>query len=312
MLHANPSLKMPVITRNQRNNVSVVKPTVATVTQPSMLQLANNDRTISTLFIDKIKTLLANCEREVFKENRMIVALEIYKSINKDLDKIILAEGVKKWIKFVCIIADKIDEFDSDYRIGEWDNIDKKLVETFIDEINRAKIYTLNIIKNYSEDALSDIVLKTKERFAAFESQRPRRNIKRVDYTGMDSIEPECEFTDIWFDTTIKEDPDYEFDEDDEDDEDEDQIRFARVHPELSTEEKNELKEHLSQIVDNHRVRRNVAHVNYTGMDMNEEDVGQIHINKRWFEDGKVKYIWKSYSLSQANEIGDEDYVDDA
>ena len=309
MLHANPSLKMPVITRNQRNNVSVVKPTVATVTQPSMLQLANNDRTISTLFIDKIKTLLANCEREVFKENRMIVALEIYKSINKDLDKIILAEGVKKWIKFVCIIADKIDEFDSDYRIGEWDNIDKKLVETFIDEINRAKIYTLNIIKNYSEDALSDIVLKTKERFAAFESQRPRRNIKRVDYTGMDSIEPECEFTDIWFDTTIKEDPDYEFDEDDED---EDQIRFARVHPELSTEEKNELKEHLSQIVDNHRVRRNVAHVNYTGMDMNEEDVGQIHINKRWFEDGKVKYIWKSYSLSQANEIGDEDYVDDA
>ena len=105
MLHTNPSLKMPIITRNQRNNL-------ANVTQPSMLQLANNDRTIRTLFIDKIKTLLANCEREVFKENRMIVALEIYKSINKDLDKIILAEGIKKWIKFVCIIADKIDEFD--------------------------------------------------------------------------------------------------------------------------------------------------------------------------------------------------------
>ena len=309
MLHTNPSLKMPIITRNQRNNL-------ANVTQPSMLQLANNDRTIMTLFIDKIKTLLANCEREVFKENRMIVALEIYKSINKDLDKIILAEGIKKWIKFVCIIADKIDEFDSDYRIGKWDDIDKKLVETFMDEINRAKIYTLNIIKNYTEDEWSNIVLKTKEKFAAFESQRPRRNIKRVDYTGMDSIEPECEFTDIWFDTTIEEDPDYEFeededDEDDEDDEVEHQIRFARVHPELSTEEKNELKEHLSQLVDNHRVRRNVAHVNYAGMDMNEEDVGQIHVNKRWFEDGKVKYIWKSYSLSQANEIEDEDYVDD-
>jgi hypothetical protein len=72
------------------------------------------------------------------------------------------------------------------------------------------------------------------------------------------------------------------------------------------------LKEHLSQLVDNHRVRRNVAHVNYAGMDMNEEDVGQIHVNKRCFDDGKVKYIWKSYSLSQANEIEDEDYVDDA
>lgn len=145
------------------------------------------------------------------------------------------------------------------------------------------------------------------------ESQRPRRNIPRVDYTGMDSIEPENEFdgiTNIWADETIEEDPDYVFEEDQDDEEDDDEC-LQKVKPELSTEEKSELKQHLSQLVDSHRVRRNVARVNYAGMDMNEEDEGQLHIAKRWFEDGKVKYIWKRYSLSQVNEIDDEDYVDE-
>ena len=51
------------------------------------------------------------------------------------------------------------------------------------------------------------------------ESERPRRNIPIVDYTGMDSVEPEDEFdgiTDIWFDHSIDYDPDYVPEEDDE------------------------------------------------------------------------------------------------
>lgn len=69
-------------------------------------------------------------------------------------------------------------------------------------------------------------------------------------------------------------------------------------------------KEYISRS-ENVRPRRSVARVSYVGMDMNDEDDGKIHINKRRFEDGKVKYIWKSYPLSQANEIEDEDYVDE-
>lgn len=144
--------------------------------------------------------------------------------------------------------------------------------------------------------------------------QRPQRNIKRVNYTGMDSIEPESEFdgiTDIWADITIEEDPDYEFEEEYDHDEDEEQTTWPKIHPELSTEEKTELKQHLNEIVEHHRVKRNIARVNYAGMDMNEDDEGEILISKRRFEDGKVKYIWKSYPLSQANEIEDEDYVDE-
>jgi hypothetical protein len=47
---------------------------------------------------------------------------------------------------------------------------------------------------------------------------RSRRNVPRVDYTGMDTIEPESEYdgiTDIWYDLTLQEDPDYVPEEDD-------------------------------------------------------------------------------------------------
>jgi len=48
--------------------------------------------------------------------------------------------------------------------------------------------------------------------------KRSLRNIPRVNYAGMDTIEPESEFdgiTNIWADLTIYEDPDYVIEEDD-------------------------------------------------------------------------------------------------
>jgi len=106
------------------------------------------------------------------------------------------------------------------------------------------------------------------------------------------------------------EDPDD--DEDDDDDEDEEEKpKWAKIHPELSTNEKTEMKQYITKLADNQRARRNVPRVNYAGMDMNEDDDGKLHMPKRRFEDGRVKYIWQSYSLSEANEIGDENYVDE-
>ena len=52
-------------------------------------------------------------------------------------------------------------------------------------------------------------------------SSRPKRNIPVVDYTGMDTIEPESEddgITNIWYDNSIHYDSDYEFEEDDDED----------------------------------------------------------------------------------------------
>jgi hypothetical protein len=58
---------------------------------------------------------------------------------------------------------------------------------------------------------------------------RPKRNIPRVDYTGMDTIEPESEndgITNIWYDNSIHYDDDYVNDNVEDDDED-DELDFC-------------------------------------------------------------------------------------
>lgn len=294
---------MPAVTRNQRNNVVATKPVVA---------IAPVVPTHSS-FCAETKVLLARCDSTIGKENKMRIALEIFEKVNKELPQLIAVEDQKmSWRNFAACVFNKINDFNDEYSSGNWNDIDNKLVDKFVDELCKAKDFTSEIIRNYSGPCNTDLMIKAKNELERLATMRPRRNIKRVDYTGMDTIEPESEYdgiTDIWADLTLSEDPDYEFEEDEYDEED--KIKWAKIHPELSAEEKTELKQHLTKLVDHHRVRRNVARVNYTGMDMSKEDEGQIHIAKRRFEDGKVKYIWKSYLLSEANEIGDEDYVDE-
>jgi hypothetical protein len=139
------------------------------------------------------------------------------------------------------------------------------------------------------------------------------RNIPRVNYTGMDTIEPVDEFdgiTDIWFDTTIEEDSDYEYEEEEDDEEEvEDRRKWAKIHPELITEEKDDLKQNLSQTVEHHRVRRNIKRVNYAGMDMTEEDEGSVYVCETKWKDRIPTYSWIKYPASQANELGDEEWT---
>lgn len=295
---------MPAVTRNQRKNVVATKP--ATISVPTF-----TTSTGKTLFVTEMKELLFQCQSSVGKENKMNVALKIYEKINKNLSNRIAEDGLDSWIRFIANVYEKTSQFIFEMDRGDYFVIDKNIVENFFSYVFQVRNFTSNIIKNYCGNVSDHSITRAKEEITRLESGRPRRNIPRVNYTGMDTIEPESEFdgiTDIWFDLTESEDPDYEFEEDEDDKE---EPKWAKIHPELSAEEKTELKQHLVKLVDHHRVRRNVARVNYTGMDMSEEDEGQIHIAKRRFEDGKVKYIWKSYSLSEANEIGDEEYVDE-
>jgi len=300
---------MPVITRSQRKNITNAKPLA-----PVVLYRTN--------FINEMKYLLILCGSEMNRENKMRIALKIYRKINQEVLKFIAVEGLDRWIKFVATIFNKSTEFIQDRNLGKYVDIDKNLVENFFEEINQARNFTIDIIRNYNGLVSDQFISEAKAEILRLDNSRPRRNIKRVNYTGMDTIEPESEYdgitniwTDlyIWTDLSIYKDPDYVFEEDEDDSEDEEDQKDeynSEIHPELSTEEKTEIKQHMNKIAHN-RVRRNLPPVNYAGMDMNEEDEGQIYTNKRWFEDGKVKYIWKRYSLSQANEIGDEDYVDE-
>jgi hypothetical protein len=267
-------------------------------------------------FVYKMQNLLDTYEQTIGRENKMKVVLEIYQTFNRVINKFIKNDNVSRWVKYLYAMFNKSIEFEKNYQDDGWHEINEQLVENVIQELNLAKNFIVKIITNYNDDKWSDLALQIKNKFA---EQRPRRNIKRVNYTGMDIIQPKYDdeiIANIWSDLTITSDPDYEFEEDKDDeeyeDDEDDEVNEENDEEELNNEVKTELKQYLTQLVDNYRVRRNVARVNYAGMDMSEEDEGQIHIAKRRFEDGKVKYIWKSYSLSQANEIEDEDYVDEA
>lgn len=295
----NLSLKMTVITRNQAKNIN------------------NKTMTEGEKFTKTIQTLLSQCELAVSVQNKTKVVLKIYQTINNDLYKILQKEGVNKWIKFVCTCFYKILEFEDYFATNDCSKINRKLLEAFKGELCKAKEFIVPIISNYQGFEFADFVNKTKKTIADMGTRRSSRNILRVNYTGMDTIEPESEsdkITDIWADKTFEKDPDYEFDEDedeDEEDDEEEKPKWAKIHPELSTNEKTEMKQYITKLADNQRARRNVPRVNYAGMDMNEDDDGKLHVPKRRFEDGRVKYIWQSYSLSEANEIGDENYVDE-
>ena len=295
----NLSLKMTVITRNQAKNKTMTE---------------------GEKFTKTIQSLLSQCELAVGVQNKSKIVLKIYQTINNDLYQILQKEGVSKWIKFICTCFYKILEFENYFATDDCSKINIKLLEALKGELCKTKEWIVPIITNYCGFEYADFVSKTKKTIADMGTRRSSRNILRVNYTGMDTIEPESESTDIWADKTFEKDPDYEFEEDEDEDDDEyeeddeeeeEKPKWAKIHPELSANEKTEMKQYITKLADNQRARRNVPRVNYAGMDMNEDDQGKLHVPKRRFEDGRVKYIWQSYSLSEANEIGDEDYVDE-
>lgn len=308
---------MPAVTRSQRKNSVTNVPIVnrasdvvpirncvkLTITIPSPMMDAK------ALFVSEMKELLKLCEVVEGKENKMKIAMKIYELNNNKLPQLISCNGLDTWIIFMATAYNKTTEFYKECEMGNYAQLDKNLVEKFLHNLEIYRKMTTDIIKNYNgikshphlNEAKAEIL-----RDVSTPSTRPRRNIRRVNYAGMDSIEPECEFdgiTDIWADLTLEEDPDYIF-EDDEDDEVEEidakeqicEKIWANVYPQAEVESSS-------------RPRRNRKPVSYAGMDMNEDDEGYINVAKRWFENGKVTHFWRKYAMSQANEIGDEDYV---
>jgi hypothetical protein len=296
---------MPVITRNQRKNFdNTVNNTVTGKPLNSFDQkIINNETELSFIL------LMKNLQEEFFsqkdKADKIRVFLEIFKNINKDLPYHVKTNP-EKWIVFLATVFNKTVELKAEYEKCLWADVDKALVRNFNEEYLKSYYFTMGILRNYKNIKTGrgrEIIDDAQTEIRCIECSRPfRRNIMSVDYTGMDTIEPESEFdviTDIWADLTLEEDPDYEFEEDEQEDEQEDCLQ-------LSVTIKSEVTDYLTQM----RSKRNVPKVNYTGMDMTDEDEGQINVCKRWFgKDGNITYMWKKYPLSKANEIGDEDYI---
>lgn len=322
---------MPVITRNQLKNSISNTPVVNLMKDVVPIrQCVKSTNTIpspiidqKSLFISEMKELLRLCELTEGKDKKMEIATKTFELTNSKLLDLVSHYGLNSWITFIATAYNKTAQFYTERDFGNWKDIDKNNIEKLCSALEKFRNMFTNIIKNYDGPIIHSHISEAKREIIRLEilnlgSARPRRNIQRVDYTGMDSIEPVCKYdgiTNIWAVLSVEEDPDYIYEEDEEDEEeyfdDDYKCKYSVIHPELSDKEKLELKQHLKQLEGTRRSQRNIARVNYAGMDMNEDDQGDIKISKIRMDDGELIRYWISVPLSQVNEFEDKDYVDE-
>ena len=163
---------MPVITRSQskqKNCVNAAKHT----------------------FISDMHKLLCTCSVAEGKENKMRVALEIYEYVNQNLPKVAERDENELWRNFAAAVFNKTTEMLDDAYQGNWFYVDKTLAKKFSAELHKSRDISMSLIKNNPRSSTNPHVMAAKEEIAKLEYSRPRRNIARVDYRGMDTMEPE-------------------------------------------------------------------------------------------------------------------------
>ena len=184
---------------------------------------------IKDSFIAKIKKILADCESAVGKANKMRECKNVMKINSNDLPYLLEKSKLYDkncWQKYAVTVYNKCIEFDNEYILNNgWYEVDQELVREFVSEYQFTKKIVTNHIKSVDINTLTkeehkQFVTDAKKAIETAEKGRyRRRNIPVVNYTGMDTIEPECEYdgiTDIWYDDSYSYDPDYVPEEEEE------------------------------------------------------------------------------------------------
>lgn len=198
-----------------------------------MIQKCEDFQNESELIILSIaETKLKNVQklfkkhREIFY-NKLRVITEIYYNILDWFDTILVVDGVVKYQNLINAFYKKYVELKPEI-IAEMEEIktkeEKHIFKICLDQLQETSAllepYVSDNIKTYKPEITTG---------------RLKRNQKIVDYTGMDTIEPLNKYdtiTNIWEDTTIYEDPDYQpsdEESEEESDETEDKIVGVRV-----------------------------------------------------------------------------------
>ena len=217
---------MPVVTRSQSKKNSlkpIEKPLVKPVENPDKIKYFK----IKDSFISKVKKSLADCESAVGKANKIRECKNVMKYNSDNLPYLFEKSKLYDkncWQKYAVTLYNKCIEFDNEYILNNgWPELDQDLIREFISEYQFTKKIITNHIKSVDINTLTNeehkqLVTAAKKAIETAEKGRyRRRNIPVVDYTGMDTIEPECEYdgiTDIWYDDSYSYDSDYEPEED--------------------------------------------------------------------------------------------------
>ena len=184
---------MPAVTRNQIKNskntndpiINLMKDVVPTRQCAKGISYSNkvvetNDKKCSDL-IANIKLLLKKLEMPILsKNNKIIYATEIYNLLNKEMMK---HERFYNSNKFVLTIYNKSFELE-DQANEATSQVDKNLVKKLITELTSIRPTLEGLIVNMEDNVYYQSCLD-KARLL-INRQRPKRNIKSVNYAGMD------------------------------------------------------------------------------------------------------------------------------
>ena len=210
---------MSVTTRSQSKlNATTVPPPVVAKNAKQPVQYDDEDDYVSRKlnFLKIINMFINACNKYKYNKEQFLLIADIYKNINAEIPYL-FGKQPRTWYKFICTSLNKLIEFENDAtdcKLRRVEESHKEEINYMLSELSIAKPLLINLIKStlYPDLNNLDSVIEAHNHIRTMESQRPRRKIPKVDYTGMDTIEPESEYdgiTNIWEDVTKSEDPDY-------------------------------------------------------------------------------------------------------
>jgi hypothetical protein len=187
---------MPVITRNQRKNMSVADPLqleqpvnmVTLQLEQPVKNFVKEDALLLTKhaveFRRDIAQLLKDFDSSPDKATRMSILTHIYNIIDDKLEKLL---DIPRWISFAATVYNKTTDFERQ-RLTCYKGLDTQLVSTFTERYQKVRLFLTVFFTNLraTKSTLVDITCEPyAEMFKNIDEARPRRNVPVIDYTGM-------------------------------------------------------------------------------------------------------------------------------
>ncbi len=215
-------LKMPVTTRSQLKNISASTLAFAKpVEKPITKVRPDTQEAILPWFVATIKEGLADVEK---------YNLEKYKArLYQENDKIRMYyyDTIRRVTEMMYIISHYFPTVISmSLNMSKFGQVVYAKVQELYKRIRAEKIYKPETQEEKEIVAAFIYTLQDVEKMIIqyLPVEQPIKRVRKlVDYTGMDTIEPESEYdgiTDIWYDESVWYDSDYVPDEDEEDEDD--------------------------------------------------------------------------------------------
>jgi hypothetical protein len=168
---------MPVITRNQRKNMTAVMEQKPTIQKPSVKDYSDE-------FQRDIKLTMNTIEVTPSKAERMRLFTQLFDKINDKLEKLL---SIPNWIPFGAAVYNKTTHFESE--LATYKDVEPHVVAAFTKSYRKTRAFLSAFFTNVRATK-SNVDNITRDPYAEMykniDTARPRRNVPVVDYTGMD------------------------------------------------------------------------------------------------------------------------------